>query len=71
MFYYIPIIDTSLELSFFWLSDTESQTNELRFSDTVSLFYRLLPGFAATLHKVFFKHGTRDGKHDITSRNVT
>ena len=31
--YYIPITDTTLELSVFWPSDTESQINELRFSD--------------------------------------
>ena len=32
----------------------------------------MLPVFSATLHKVNFKHGTRDGKHvDVTSRNVT
>ena len=35
--YYIPITDTTLELSVFWPSDTESQINELRFSESVSL----------------------------------
>ena len=33
----MPINDTSFELSVFWLSDTDSQINELRFSDSVSL----------------------------------
>ena len=37
IFYYIPITDTTFELSAFWLSDTESRINELRFSDSVSL----------------------------------
>ena len=29
--YYIPITDTTLELSVFWPSDTESRIKELRF----------------------------------------
>ena len=37
--YYIPINDTSFELSIFWPSDTESQINELRFSDSISLSF--------------------------------
>ena len=37
---YIPINDTSFELSVFWLSDTESQIIELRFSDSVSLSFK-------------------------------
>ena len=39
-FYYIPINDTTFELSVFWLSDTESQINEVRFSDAVSLSFK-------------------------------
>ena len=39
-FYYIPIKDTSFELCVFWLSDTESPINELRFSDSVSLSFK-------------------------------
>ena len=39
-FYYIPINDTSFELSVFWSSDTESRINELRFSDSVSLSFK-------------------------------
>ena len=35
--YYIPITDTTLELSVFWPSDTESRINELRFSESISL----------------------------------
>ena len=35
--YYIPINNSSLELSVFWPSDAESGINELRFSDSVSL----------------------------------
>ena len=38
--YYIPINDTSFELSVFWLSDTENRINELRFSDSVSLSFK-------------------------------
>ena len=38
-FYYIPINDTTLELSVFWPSDTESKFNELRFSEFVSLSF--------------------------------
>ena len=38
--YYIPINDTSFELSVFWLSDTEKRINELRFSDSVSLSFK-------------------------------
>ena len=37
IFDYIPIYDTSLELSVFWPSDTESRINKLRFSDSISL----------------------------------
>ena len=52
--YYIPITDTTLELIFFWPSDTESRTNELRFSESISLSFKTrlmrLPAFAATLH---------------------
>ena len=36
-FYYILIYDTTLELSVFWPSDTESRIKELRFSDSISL----------------------------------
>ena len=39
-FYYIPIYNSSIELSVFWLSDTESRINELRFSDSVSLSFK-------------------------------
>ena len=35
--YYIPINDTSFELPVFWPSDTESQINELRFSDSITI----------------------------------
>ena len=75
-FYYIPINDTALELSVFWPSDTESRVNELRFSESISLSFitRLtsVTCFATTLRRVFFKHGTRDGKHDdITSYYIT
>ena len=62
--------------SVFWPSDTESRINKLSFSDSVSLSFKTrltcrLPAFAATLRKVNFKYGFRDGKHDdVTSRNV-
>ena len=39
-FYYIPITDTTLELSVFWPSDIESRINELRFSESVSLSFK-------------------------------
>ena len=73
---YIPITDTTLELSVFWPSDTESQINELRFSESISLSFKTrlttVTCFAATLRKVNCKPGTRDGKHvDVTSRNET
>ena len=32
--------DIPFEWSVFWPSDTESQINELRFSDSVSLFFK-------------------------------
>ena len=72
----VPINDTTFELSVFWPSDAESQINELRFSDSISLSFKtrltLVTFFAATLLKVDFKHGTRDRKHDyFTSRNET
>ena len=38
--YYIPINDTTLEMSVFWPSDTESRINELRFSDSISLSFK-------------------------------
>ena len=74
--YYIPLNDTTFELSVFCPSDTESRINELRFSESVSLSFKTrltsVTCFAATLRKVNFKHGTRDGKHDdVTSRNET
>ena len=63
-YYYIPINDTTFELSAFWPSDTERQINELRFSESVSLSFKTrltsVTCFAATLLKVNFKHGTRD-----------
>ena len=39
--YYIHITDTTLELSIFWPSDTESQINELRFSESISLSFKM------------------------------
>ena len=38
-FYYIPLTDTTLELSVFWPSDTESRINELRFSESIPLSF--------------------------------
>ena len=38
--YYIPINDTTLELSVFWPSDTESRIKELRFSESMSLSFK-------------------------------
>ena len=40
-FYYIPINDTTLELSVFWPSDTENRINELRFSESISLSFKM------------------------------
>ena len=39
-FYYIPITDTTSELSVFWPSDTESRINKLRFSESISLSFK-------------------------------
>ena len=39
--YYIPRNDRAFELSVFWLSDTESRINELRFSDSISLPFKM------------------------------
>ena len=39
-FYYIPMTDTTLELSVFWPYDTESWINELRFSESISLSFK-------------------------------
>ena len=39
--YYMPINDTTFELSVFWPSDTESRKKELRFSDSVSLSFKM------------------------------
>ena len=40
LYYYIRITDTTLELSVFWPSDTESRINELRFSESISLSFK-------------------------------
>ena len=40
MIYHIPITDTTLELSVFWPSDTESRINEMRFSESISLSFK-------------------------------
>ena len=39
-FYYMPIYDTTFELSVCWSSDTENRINELRFSDFISLSFK-------------------------------
>ena len=39
--YFILITDTTLELSVFWPSDTESWINELRFSESISLSFKM------------------------------
>ena len=39
--YYIPTTDTTLELSLFWPSDAESRINELRFSESISLSFKM------------------------------
>ena len=36
----MTITDTTLELSVFWPSDTESRINELRFSESISLSFK-------------------------------
>ena len=75
-YYYIPINDTALELPVFWPSVTENRTNELRFSDSVSLSFKtrltLVTCFAATLHYVYFKHGTETKIwwRDVKKRNI-
>ena len=77
--YHIPITDTTLELSVFWPSGTESQINELRLSESILLSFKTrltsvtcFCGDVTYTCKVNCKHGTRDGKHvDMTSGNVT
>ena len=74
--YYLPINNSSFELSVFWLSDTECMINELRFSDSVSLSFKTrltsVSCFAATLRKVNFQAWNQRWKHDdMKSRNVT
>ena len=76
--YYIPMDDTTFELSVFWPSDTESRINKLRFSDSVSLSFITRLTLVTCIcddvawSKVNFKHGSRDGKHDdVISRNMT
>ena len=41
--YYIHISETTLELSVFWPSDTESRINKLRFSESISLSFKTRP----------------------------
>ena len=36
----VAINDTTFELSVFWPCDTESQNNELRFSDSISISFK-------------------------------
>ena len=70
IFYYIPINDTTFELSVFWLSDTGSRINELRFSESVSLSFKTRLTSVTCFCGDDFNHGTRDEKHDdVTSRN--
>ena len=38
--YYIPINDTTFELSVLWPSDIESRMDKLRFSESVSLSFK-------------------------------
>ena len=38
LIYYIPINDTTFELSVFWPFDTEGRINELRLSESVLLY---------------------------------
>ena len=76
--YYIPINDTTFDLSVIWLSDTESRINELRFSESVSLSFKTrltsvicFRGDAA-LSKFQAWNQRRNEKHDdVTSRNET
>ena len=74
--YHKPINDTMFELSAFEPSHTESHINEIRFSDFISLSFKTrltwVTCFAARLHQINFKHGTRDGTHDdVASINET
>ena len=49
----MPINDTTSELSVFWPSDTKSQINELRFSDSISLSFKTRLTSVTTLRKVY------------------
>ena len=76
-FYYIPINDTSFELSVFWPSDTEIRFNELRFSESISLSFKtrlkLVTCFCGNVtYSKFQAWNQRRKKHDdIMSRNDT
>ena len=64
LLYTSPTNDTTFKLSVFWLSNTERRVNELRFSDFFKWGLPWLPVLGSTLHKVNFKHWSRDGKYD-------
>ena len=38
---FLPVNDTMFNLSFFWPSDTERRINELRFSDSILLSFKM------------------------------
>ena len=69
--YYMPIYDTSFELSF-----PGYLIPKHYFFDSISLSFKarltLVTCFTATLRKLYFKDGIRDRKNnDLTSGNVT
>ena len=67
---FIRINDTSFELSVFWLSDTESLINELRFSDPISLSFKTrltsVTCFAGTLRKDPFSRRIAKSTFEMT-----
>ena len=74
--YYIPITDTTLELSVFCPSDTESQINELRFSESISLSFKtrlrsVTCFFGDVTYYKLQAWNQRRKNIDVTSRNVT
>ena len=73
---YIPINDTTLELSVFWPSDTESRINELRFSESISLSFKTrltsVTCFYGDVTQSNFQAWNQRRKHDdVTSYNMT
>ena len=71
-FYYIPINDTSFEMSFFWPPGKVSRISELSFSDALSLSFKMRLTLVTCFCGVILI-SSRDGTHDdlISSNMMT